>query len=167
MQIESPQAIKRPRTSRPFLVGAATLLAITSFYYAVLEPQARDARTASRTARELDYVRRADYALIDYMSEHDGRFPQLSGDMVSTLRPYIKDPKVLDAMKYFVWNDKLSGKRAEDLDHPNQIVVLYSVVPLTDSIAIGTAGGITFRMPTEYLPQLIAKANSLQRVPTP
>lgn len=145
--------------------GWALLIVVLAFIAVFVENLVhvfRSAKIAAVTAAEVKYVKEADVALIQYTSDHGDRYPNLSGDMVSLLRPYIKDPLVVKAMGRFVWNEKLSGRAITDVHDPEGLVVLYSVVPGTQSIAVGMADGFARRLPKTILPKIIASANSLK-----
>lgn len=144
------------------ILGSLLILAVLAD---VLIPAYRSAKIAAKTQEELHYVRNADGALLNYLGDHGYRYPRLSGDMVATLRPYIKDPQVIQAMGHFVWSDKLSGKKIGDLKDPANQIVVYSVVPGASSVAVGMADGFAKRWPLGYLPTIVATAKSGEHLP--
>ena len=143
MRAETPQPppVQVNKDSRPFLIGAAFLLVLFVARFVIIAPVLKSAKRAAAHAQQEAYVRSADLALIRYMDEHGDRYPDLSKDMVSTLRPYINDPKVIEAMSRFVWNDKLTGKTPGKLYDPTGQWVVYSKTPGQNLCAVGYADG--------------------------
>jgi hypothetical protein len=138
---------------------ATAILALLWFF--VLAPRYQDVQRARANSFEMDSVRAAGIALIQYTADHSDRYPNLSGDMVSTLRPYIKDPKVVEAMSRFVWNGKLSGKTHQDLDDPEKMWVLYSKISWSGMYVVGSADGHVRKTSPANLPETIAKGDDM------
>jgi hypothetical protein len=152
VQIEAQQAqVNGHRESRPFLVATTTILAIIVVWFLVFEPVFRSARISATSAQEEKYVRDAAMALDAYVSEHGDKYPDLSRDMTATLKPYIKDPKALEAMSRFEWNDQLSGKSARSIRDPHSQWVVYSEAPGTTNYAFGCADGFSHHASSGYL----------------
>jgi hypothetical protein len=143
------------RTRIRWWVIIGTVAAILGVPYLILYPVFRSAKIASLRGAEEGYVRSADLALIRYMGGRGDRYPNLSGDMVSMLRPYISDPKAIEAMSRFVWNDKLSGKRENDLVDPSSQWVLYSRYPASTSYVIGMADGHLAFTSSQHLDEVL------------
>lgn len=124
---------------------------LLAFWYGILAPDLRSARTAALSAQEDEYVKEADRALLGYVDDHGDRYPKLSGDMTPVLRPYLKDPKAIEAIGRFIWNDRLSGKSERAIEDPSDQWVLYSLAPGTKTYAIGFADGFEHYASSRFL----------------
>ena len=139
------------------------LVVIIGVPYWLLYPVFRSARLAAIYAREEEYVRAADLALILQMDKHGDRYPDLSGDMVSTLRPFIKDPKVAEAMRDYVWNTNLSGKRENDLMDPASMWVVYMHDAQANRYVVGFADGHVRRLSPPMLTDVLKLGHQIEK----
>src|SRR4051812_33106716 len=108
--------LARQRTTLGVQIAVPVLLAVWCFWGLILGPNLRSAMKVRSMANETNYVREADYAVLAYANDHGGRLPKLTENLGSILKPYLKDPKAIQAMNRFVWNDKMSGTIPGDHD---------------------------------------------------
>jgi hypothetical protein len=112
-----------------------------AFLILIIYPALLSAKRGAADGIAESNVRSIGVALIQYTTNHEDRYPDFSGDMVATLRPYLHDPKVIAGMNDLTWDEKLSGMRQQDLERSNDTWVLYGKVSGSSQWVVGFTDG--------------------------
>ena len=97
-------------------------------------PAFNRARKTAEQAQCMNNVRQLNMALLQYATDHDGRFPPASG-WNGTLRPYYRNPKVLVCPSdktggpSYGMNDRIGGIAQKDVSSPADLVSFFDSDP--------------------------------------